>query len=170
MGLRQLQLNSEQKEYIERLYYEMYAMLCTYSMSALNDCRLAEEAVQDTFRIACMKIDSLRSSSNPKGWLVNTLKYVIKNIRKSQASLNSLMIAMLSEENMVISSYTDEVDFNVTYSQLLGKDEFELLKMTVLDKYTILEIAQHLGISVEACKKRIQRAKKRLGNILEKNF
>ena len=51
-----MQLSNEQKEYIECIYYEMYTMLCTYSMSALNDRQLAEEAVQDTFRIACKLI------------------------------------------------------------------------------------------------------------------
>ena len=71
---------------------------------------------------------------------------------------------------MVTVSPTEEVDFNITYTQLLGEDEFSLLKMLVLDKYTILEAAQHLGISVEACKKRIQRTKKKLKSIFEKKI
>lgn len=54
--------------------------MIAYAISALNDRSLAEEAVQDTYRIACAKADDFLSSPNPKGWLLNTLKYVIKNI------------------------------------------------------------------------------------------
>ena len=73
-----MSLNQEEEEYIERLYREMYTRLCIYAMSALGSKALAEEVVQDTFRIACIKPDGLMSSKNPRGWLVNTLKNVIR--------------------------------------------------------------------------------------------
>ena len=38
----------------------------------------------------------------------------------------------------------------------------QLLKRIALDRCTMLEVAQDLGISVETCKKRVQRARKRL--------
>ena len=62
-----MSLNQEEEEYIERLYREMYTRLCIYAMSALGSKALAEEAVQDTFRIACIKPDGLMSSKNPRG-------------------------------------------------------------------------------------------------------
>ena len=40
----------------------------------------------------------------------------------------------------------------------------------VIRKYSMLEAAEELGISVEACKKRVQRAKKKLQKIIEKDF
>ena len=49
-----MSLNQEEEEYIERLYREMHTRLCIYAMSALGSKALAEEAVQDTFRIACL--------------------------------------------------------------------------------------------------------------------
>ncbi len=50
-------LNNNQRRAIEELYNEMYYSLSAYARSALNDRSLAEEAVQDTFRIACAKAD-----------------------------------------------------------------------------------------------------------------
>ena len=164
-----MQLSSEQKALIEQLYYEMYPLLCTYAISALSNPQLAEEAVQDTFRIACMKIDSLLASQNAKGWLVNTLKYVIQNIRKSQAKLNNFMMSMLSDEELVTISSTSDVDFQLTYTDLVGAEDFELLKMLVLDQYKMLDASKKLGISVEACKKRVQRAKNKLRHIIKKD-
>lgn len=43
---------------------------------------------------------------------------------------------------------------------LVNDEDYKLLKEIVLERYTIRETAQELGISVEACKKRVQRAKK----------
>ena len=45
-----------------------------------------------------------------------------------------------------------------------------MLVKIVLQNYTMLEAAQELGISVEACKKRVQRAKKKLEAHLKESF
>ena len=47
---------------------------------------------------------------------------------------------------------------------------FQLLVNIVVRRYTMLEAAEELGITVEACKKRVQRAKKKLQKIIEKDF
>ena len=54
-----MSLNQEEEKYIEQLYREMYTRLCFYAKNALGSRTLAEEAVQDTFRIACIKPDTI---------------------------------------------------------------------------------------------------------------
>lgn len=145
----------------------MYYQLIVYAISTLYDHSLAEEAVQDTFRIACAKASNFLSSPNPRGWLLNTLKYVIKNMIRSRASLNNLILCSfdLIENSIIIDTDISNIDF--LYSDIVDSAEYELLKRIALDKYTILEAAQELGISVEACKKRVQRAKKKLKKYFE---
>ena len=46
-------------------------------------------------------------------------------------------------------------------------EEFDLIRKVVLEKYSLLEAAEELGISIEACKKRLQRAKNKLKKKLE---
>ena len=46
-------MNAEQRKKIEQLYMQMYDMLTAYARSSLSEEALAEEAVQETFRIAC---------------------------------------------------------------------------------------------------------------------
>ena len=41
-------------------------------------------------------------------------------------------------------------------------EDFRLLKRIVLERYSYLEAAEELGISLEACRKRVQRIKQRL--------
>lgn len=151
-------LAAHQEEIIAQLYREMYRKLVVYAENALND-SLAEEAVQDTFRIACSKYDELMNSSNPQGWLMNTLKNVIRNIRKEQANLNKYFVMTMS---------LDDEEFMEVCA--VGTDVHKrLLTLIVRYRYSILEAALEFGINVETCKKRIQRVKKKLRKILEKD-
>lgn len=155
-----MSLNQEEEEYIERLYREMYTRLCIYAMSALGSKALAEEVVQDTFRIACIKPDGLMSSKNPRGWLINTLKNVIRNRRRTEARLSNALLAAMSAYEPQASTTVETTEFIVAYSDALGEEDFQLLVNIVVRRYTMLEAAEELGITVEACKKRVQRAKK----------
>lgn len=165
-----MSLDKEQDHLIEKLYIEMYYSLSAYAKSALNDPQLAEEAIQDTFRIACAKADDLLASYNPRGWLLNTLKYVIKNMIRSRARLNSMIISSIyiDEIGENVNKSAEEENIDLLYSDLVKSEDYMLLKKIALDKYTMLEAAQELGISVEACKKRVQRTKKKLQEYLRK--
>lgn len=162
-------LSREQDRQIEQLYNEMYHPLLAYACSVLDNSSLAEEAVQDAFRIACAKANDLYKSENPKGWLTKTLQYVIRNMIRSRARLNNLVIQSLVFEDTFMVAGRDESDTDMIYSDLLGSEDYMLLKRIVVYKYTMLEAAQELGISVEACKKRVQRTRKKLKKLLEEN-
>lgn len=148
-----------QDKYIEKLYREMFTQLNIYAQSTLRDRSLGEEAVQDTFRIACLKIDELMASSNPKGWLMNTLKNVINNMKRSRARLLRILFTASEVNEASFGSVNDDIDPEIMYGGIIGAEEFDLLKKIVLERYSMLEAAEELGISVDACKKRLQRAK-----------
>jgi len=155
-------LTDTQRRAIEELYHEMFHPLLAYAKSALNDRTLAEEAVQDTFRIACAKADDFLSSPNQKGWLLNTLKNVIHNTVRSRAYLNSILVSSLDFDENTYAGDADALNLDFMYSDLADNEDYILLKKITLEKYSMLEAAQELGISVEACKKRVQRAKQKL--------
>ncbi len=166
-GVKIVGLSMEQDRQIEIFYRELSAKLFIYAVNSLDNESLAEEAVQETFRIACTKPEEFLGSSNPKGWLVKTLKNVINNIRRSQARLNRMLMSAIPLEDVIVEA-TDKSEYiDIMYSDLIKKEEYELLKKIVVNQYSIFDIAQELGISVEACKKRVQRAKMKLKRILE---
>jgi len=157
---------SPREDGIERLYIEMYPVLFTYARNALLEISLAEEAVQDTFCIACAKNDSLYQSGNPKGWLMKTLKFVVRNTMRQRVKKESLAVLSLnSAESALLSTY-DEGDIDVLYENLAVREDFQLFKKIVLDHYSMREAAEEFGITVEACKKRAQRVR----IFLRKNF
>ena len=84
-------MNAAYSQEIERLYLQMYDKLFSYAKSSLRSDSLAEEAVQETFGIACSKPEALCASENPEGWLVKTLKYVLSNMARSRKTVNQLL-------------------------------------------------------------------------------
>lgn len=63
-----------------------------------------------------------------------------------------------------------DVNWEMYCTSVLGEEDFELLKRIAIENRTMLEASSELGISVETCKKRIQRAKKKLKDSITKNF
>ena len=69
-------------QFLEQLYRQHYQRLFLYAKAIVKNEHLAEEAVQDTFHIACSKIAEVRRSENAAGWLVQTLKNVLRNMER----------------------------------------------------------------------------------------
>jgi RNA polymerase sigma-70 factor (ECF subfamily) len=136
----------------------MYDLLFIYARNAFDNESLAEEAIQETFRIVCMKPDDLLSRPNPKGWIINTLKYTIQNMKRSRDKANVLLTQYLAANSSVAFS-EDRISLEVTYENVARSEEFSLIKEMAVDGRSHLEMAQSRGISVAACKKRVQRAK-----------
>ena len=155
-------MNAEQRQQIEVLYLEMFDKLKAYAKCSLDSEALAEEAVQEAFRIACQKPEALCDSTNPHGWLVVTLKNVIRNIRSQQATAKRIVEQYLMTQAKEISFSEDRVNLNILYQDMADSDDFKLLSEMAIEGKSHKEMAEARGISVAACKKRVQRAKEKL--------
>ena len=155
-------MNAEQSDQIEQLYLQMYDMLLSYARSALKEESLAEEAVQEAFRIACQKSGELCISPNPRGWIFITLKNTIRNSIRSRESLRQMLGRYLATETKA-STFSE-----VLYENVADLEEFKLIKELAVEGRSHLEMAQDRDISVNACKKRVQRAKEMLQKKLGK--
>ena len=151
-------MTEEQSKIIERLYLEMYDMLYHYANASLKNPMLAEEAVQETFRIACSKPDDFAGAPNPKGWLVNTIRNITRNMLRKQAGADGL-IEQLAVHQTAITRH--ELPLNILYGSLAETKDFQLLE-DLSEGTPIRELAQRAGITEASCRKRIQRARARL--------
>lgn len=145
---------------IEKLYKEMYPALYTYALRVLKNPALAEEAIQDAFCIACAKRDQVLSNPKPQGWIMMTLKHVMQNKLRLQQKLQRML--SLSDGEELPTEKPELLNVDLLFGNVSDSEDFQLLKRMALEQCTIPELAQELGISVEACKKRVQRARKRL--------
>lgn len=155
-------MNPEYSKIIEQLYLDMYDMLITYARCSFQEESLAEEAVQETFQIACQKPEKLCESVNPKGWLVNTLKFTILNMKRNREHARQILSRYLLSQQEDIAFFEDKLCLQLMYEDIADMEEFQLIKEMAIDGKSHLEMANARGISVSACKKRVQRAKETL--------
>ena len=159
----------EQRQIIHALYLQEYPKLLAYARSLLHDESLAKEAVQDTFLIACTKPAVLLSHPNPPGWLMQTLKYTIHNMNRGRAKLSALLLyyqeVPLAEDPLPLG----ELELDITCEDLLGKEDWLMLKNFLLHHMSVQDVADSMGISREAAKKRLQRSHKRLKEKLKRD-
>lgn len=153
------------------MYIQSYDMLFAYAMTLLGNAATAEEAVQESFRIACMKPEALIQSDNPIGWLVNTMKHSVRNIKRTQVRRRIGAILSLDDEAACLAQPGRPDEYaDIEFSDLMTDEEYRMMKWHVLLNVPIKDIAAAMGISEEACKKRIQRTKMRVRKLLsEKN-
>ena len=114
---------------------------------------------QETFRIACQKPEELLNSPRPEGWLINTLKHVISNMIRNKAIANRILSEYIASQTQEYSESADRIRFEILYENICEMEEFQLIKEMAVDGLSHLEMAEKRGISVAACKKRVQRAK-----------
>lgn len=145
------------------MYREMFKKMCIYAKCRLGDDELAEEAVQETFRVACEKQVQVIASENPRGWIMETLKLTIMSIQRERIYLNKLY--KLMQREMADDGASDE-NVDVMYSDIVNEEDFEMLKMIVLGNCTVKETAEYFDVTYESCRKRISRLKQKLKKIL----
>lgn len=155
-------MNDIYRERISELYLELYDRLMIFARNSLESESLAEEAVQEAFRIACQKPEALFNSPNPQGWLVLTLKNTIRNIRCNRATAKRIVGAYLLEQVESVAVHEDTISLKMQYQDLADSEEFKLLYEMAIEGRSHREMAQARGITVSACKKRVQRAKELL--------
>lgn len=165
-------ITPEQDYEISVLYDEMFNMLYQYAYAALKNPSSAEEAVQDTFRIACSKPDELLENSNPRGWLTTALKNVIQNVRRSLARQQRLADQLIAAAELQLDSEAVIAEDDIEELQkicisAIGREDFLLFWRVSMDGLTMGEAAWEFGIHTETCKKRIQRSRAKLKKYLE---
>lgn len=152
-------MTAEQNQFLSERYHEKRKFLLEYAESSLHNYALSEEAVQQTFEIACRKIDDFYNSPNPDGWLTKTLSFVVRNIESRQRSERRVIAITDDYRPDLVATPEVPLPLRITYGALVDTPQFRLLYEAEVLGHTLAEIAKELGISEVACKKRAERAR-----------
>lgn len=154
---------------LERLITEYGDAVLRMCYLYLKDYHLAEDAAQDTFIKAMKYYDSFNQKSSEKTWLTRIAINCCKNImrmgwfRFGRGCLieEVQVVAADSIENVV------EKDSITRAIQSLKIHDRELIILYYYQELPMKEIAQLIGKSENATIQRVNRARKRLGEILK---
>ena len=158
----------EQNQFLTERYHKKRKFLLEFAESSLHNYALSEEAVQQTFEIACRKIDDFCSSPNPDGWLTKTLSLVIRNMEKRQRSERRVIAITDEYRPDLVAAPEVPLPLRVTYGSLVDTPQFRLVYESEVLGRTYKEIAKDLGITESTCKKRAERARDYLRRKLKK--
>ena len=160
-------LNNEEREYLHTLYERHHQALSGYAYSLGFQKEVVEEYVQDTFLAALRRIDVLRSCDNPRAYLMTVLKNVIGYQLRCMKYAAGLQRKLREKETADQSKSREILSPEVLYAGMVSDEELRLLLRFYHEGWTQKELAEEMGIDLNACKKRIQRAKEHLRNALE---
>lgn len=160
----QTKCTPEQNKFIDELFRAEYENLFRFAYNTLVDENLADVAIQDAFLIALRKPDALCASPKPVGWIYNTMKNVIKHIERDRDYLYKKTV-----------SWHDGIDESATYTDTYSEvhlavcesAEWKLLTQFYIEGYSMKELAERYGISVDAIKSRLKRARVKMREKLE---
>ena len=162
-------LESEEQAFFQELYQNNYGALFGYAYHLGIGREAAEDYVQDAFLTALRHIEDVKSSPNPRGYLQQVLKNVIGyQLRCMRYAVN--LRKKLQEREPPLAPEEpvgDHLPPEMLFSGAVSDEELRLLIRFYLEGWSQKELAGELGISLNACKKRIQRAKERLRRALE---
>ena len=165
-------MRPEQESFFTRLYQDNFWKLNRYACIHLNPAQ-AEEVVQDTFHEAVEKIEGLARHENPAGWLMESLKNRIRNLkRKNQRDLIRLVSIDMESVREIpgpeqVEAAIEEAENLQEVSRkiegALSENELYILRRFVFEKASHKELAKEFGISVWTSQKRLERIRNKLG-------
>ena len=93
---------------------------------------------------------------------------ILCNMLNSQATAKRILEKYLVSQFKEFSYSIDSLDLHILYEDVADTEEFKLLTEMAIEGRSHLEMANSRGISVNACKKRVQRAKETLRGKIKK--
>lgn len=169
----------DEMKLVELLYAEMFSKLLHYARISGYSKDDAYELVQNTFVVALQNIDRLIKSNNREGWLMVTLKNLIKN-NKTRRSKAPIFLPLADEDfesgdgetqGWVLpdnDGYTFETDD--FFIKAVGKRDYELFKDVRVYKLSHEELEAKYGTKAINCQNRASRIKKKMIKAMKNNF
>jgi len=163
----------EEKQKMERLYDEYEQLLYCVAFKYMHDKYRAEDVVHDTFLKIIDRLDSINEIRCPqtRAYLVTITEHLCINMLKSKA-YKTEQDAICEGEMGIAEIVPDK--YNNAEDQIFEKDDVLIIKdalrklpeklqntliLYAVEGYSMKEIAEIDNCSVEAVKKRIQRAR-----------
>lgn len=161
-------LKADEQGFLQKLYQNHYRALFDYACHLGIGKEAAEDYVQDAFLTAIRHIEDLKQAGNPRRYLSQALKNVIGYQLRSIRYAVSLQRKLEAEAELSRDApHRDELRPETLFGGSVKEEELKLLIRFYLDGWSQKELAQDMGISENACQKRITRAKEHLRSALE---
>ncbi len=151
------------------VYRTYFPVVHRYLLFHTHSAELAQELAQEVFLDFCRSPDVAIASGKLESWLIRVAhnRHMDYQLSRKKKKMDRIVVSLEDEE---ISSYVetlvyeDRDDWLFLHKSLSEKDT-EILLLFYREGYSTREIAQKTGISETYCRKRLERARKKIKNI-----
>ena len=131
-------LSSEENKILEEYYRQEYESMLKFARYSLHNENLAEVAVQETFLIASKRFKKFVKSPNSVGWLFNTLKNVIHQLKRERQKALERYVSLDSVQE-------PSAEMPPISSLPISKNaDLQLIAQLYVDEYSLEQIAEKL--------------------------
>ena len=131
--------------------------------SKLTDKSYIDDAIQNVYYRAYIKLSTLKDNSKFRSWIFTILKNECSNINKSLA--RNREVSLEKFDNILEDSLNSNSESDINFEQMISKlseDEKKLLRMKFKENFSNMEIAEEIGIPYNTVKSKINRAIKKI--------
>lgn len=170
-------MDSAKEKYFNELYIDLFDWLVDighyFTASDPELFREVEDAVQETFLIAWKKADEIYQSPHIHGWLIVTLRNILRTKRRELKKNGKILTISLDDENS--AQFLDQLqtpsnaeadlmekEYRRVLTDILGEENANLFWNVRVEGLPLKNVAEKAGISVIALKTRISRIRKEL--------
>ncbi len=143
-----------------------YPAMVAIAHSVLGDRHLAEDAAQQAFAKAALKLPQLKKESRFAGWLAAICRNLAKDMARRTENLHT------TDDLSMIAAKSREDDTTETVREAVSKlsaSSRELIFLRYYDGMSYEQISSVLGISEQAISGRLRRAKKKMADYLRRS-
>jgi RNA polymerase sigma factor (sigma-70 family) len=143
-----------------------YPAMVAIAHSILGDRHLAEDAAQQSFAKAAVKLPQLKKETRFGNWLAVICRNIAKDIARRTENFHST-----DDLSMIEAKSSDDETAEVVRQAIskLSASARELVFLRFYDGMSYEQISAVLGISGQAINGRLRRAKKKLAGYLRRN-
>ncbi len=161
-------INGDANSFTE-LCRRYYPAMVAIAHSILGDRHLAEDAAQQAFAKAALKLPQLKKESRFAGWLAVICRNVAKDMARNVGA--GLRVCPTDDLSMIAAKPRDD-DAAETVREAISKlsaSARELIFLRYYDGMSYEQISAVLGISEQAINGRLRRAKRKMADYLRRN-
>jgi RNA polymerase sigma factor (sigma-70 family) len=146
---------------VEELFRRVERQLARFLAQFVRDRQLAEDLLQDTFHEALRSESGLFEARNPEAWLFgiarNRALMSLRRRRRFDAALRRLYFRAAQPQEEI-----DVVAVRDLLERTLEPADRSLILLRYLHDFDAVELAEMTGLSADAVRQRLSRARKRL--------
>lgn len=146
---------------VEAAYNAYFEDVYKFVFRRVGNKQIAEDIAHDVFCAALNKIEEFRSHPEPRGWLIKTAKYKLRELNRRMEYRASDSLEEVPEPAVKVHEF-EGTELELTALAIIDGKEWELIKDYYLAGITIRELAEKYGITENNMRVRLCRLKAKM--------